>query len=374
MTIIDQAAAPRILLIGRSRDVLGIVLQELRDAGLDVTGTADPDSAADQFDARVFDIVALGGGLLGPAGDPLRSALMSANPDLRLLDVTAPTATHRILAELEHRGSSVDLRAYCARIGYCGSLTPTLETLRALHAHHIAAIPFEAIDALLDRTVDIAPAAVDAKLIAGRRGGYCFEQNSLFQRVLAATGFAVEGLIARVRWMLPPGAPPRPLTHMALRVTIDGIPWLADVGFGGNVLPTPIRLDIEGPQQTGHGPYRLVAFGPVTLLQAQLGDRWESLYELQPLPAAPSDYEVGNWFTSRHPSSHFRHQLIAAKTTTEARYNLLEGRLTVRRPGAPAEQSHLDAKGIEAALEGTFGLPVEQSWRAIIERAASVTA
>ncbi|PSJ42963.1 arylamine N-acetyltransferase family protein [Allosphingosinicella deserti] len=374
MTIIDPAAAPRILLVGRSRDVLDIVLQELRDAGLDVSGTADPESASEHFDPRAFDIAALGGGLLGPGGDAVRSALKAANPDLRLLDVTAPTATHRIMAELEQRGSPVDLEAYCARIGYSGSLTPTLETLRALHAHHIAAIPFEAIDALLDRPIDIAPASVDAKLIAGRRGGYCFEQNGLFQRVLAAMGFAVEGLIARVRWMLPPGAPPRPLTHMAMRVTIDGTPWLTDVGFGGNVLPTPIRLDIEGPQQTRHGPYRLVAFGPVTLLQARLGERWESLYDLQPLPAARSDYEVGNWFTSRHPSSHFRHQLIAAKTTPEARYNLLEGRLTVRRPGAPAEQSHLDAMGIEAVLEGTFGLPVEQSWRPIIERAASVTA
>ena len=373
MTIIDQAAAPRILLIGRSRDVLDIVLQELRDAGLDVVGIADPESASERFDARDFDIAALGGGLLGPAGDAVRTALMTANPDLRLLDVTAPTATHRIMAELGNRRSPVDLRAYCARIGYSGSLTPTVETLRALHAHHIAAIPFEAIDALLDRTIDIAPAAVDAKLITRHRGGYCFEQNGLFQRVLSEIGFAVEGLIARVRWMLPPGAPPRPLTHMALRVTIDGTPWLADVGFGGNVLPTPIRLDIEGPQQTRHGCYRLVAFGPVTLLQAQLGDRWESLYELQPLPAASSDYEVGNWFTSRHPSSHFRHQLIAAKTTSEARYNLLEGRLTERRPGAPAEQSHLDAEGIAAVLEATFGLPVEESWSAVIERAASVT-
>ena len=45
----------------------------------------------------------------------------------------------------------------------------------------------------------------------------------------------------------------------------------------------------------------------------------------------------------------------------------------MRRPGAPAEQSHLDAKGIEAALETTFGLPVEESWRPVIERAASVT-
>ena len=42
-----------------------------------------------------------------------------------------------------------------------------------MQALHVAAIPFEAIDALLGRGVDISPAAVDAKLVGGRRGGYC---------------------------------------------------------------------------------------------------------------------------------------------------------------------------------------------------------
>ena len=97
----------------------------------------------------------------------------------------------------------VDLDAYCARIGYSGPREPTLETLRALQALHAAAIPFEAIDVQLDRGIDLAPAAIDAKLIGGRRGGYCFEQNNLFMRVLAAVGFSVEGLMGRVRWIAP---------------------------------------------------------------------------------------------------------------------------------------------------------------------------
>jgi hypothetical protein len=72
----------------------------------------------------------------------------------------------------------VDLDAYCARIGYDGPLAPDLETLRLLQEHHAAAIAFEAIDVLLGRGVDLAPAAVDQKLIASRRGGYCFGHNN----------------------------------------------------------------------------------------------------------------------------------------------------------------------------------------------------
>ncbi|WP_428632058.1 arylamine N-acetyltransferase family protein [Sphingopyxis sp.] len=103
--------------------------------------------------------------------------------------------------------------------------------LAALQAAHIDAITFEAIDALTGVGIDIGAAAVDAKLIGRRRGGYCFEQNDLFLPVLNAIGFDAEGLLGRVRRMLPDDAPPSPRTHRVVRVKIDGQPWLADVGF-----------------------------------------------------------------------------------------------------------------------------------------------
>ena len=108
-----------------------------------------------------------------------------------------------VVATLSSEAPAVDLAAYCARIGYDGPLTSTLGTLRALQALHPAAIPFEAIDVLTGRGIDISPQAVDAKLIAAGRGGYCYEQNGLFKRVLQAIGFEVEGLIARVNWNAP---------------------------------------------------------------------------------------------------------------------------------------------------------------------------
>src|SRR3546814_7716069 len=95
------------------------------------------------------------------------------------------------------------LRRYFDRIGYAGPAEPTPGVLRALQAAHIAAIPFEAIDALVEGNVDIGADAVAAKLIDQRRGGYCFEQNGLFLRVLRAIGFDAEGLLGRVRWMQP---------------------------------------------------------------------------------------------------------------------------------------------------------------------------
>ncbi|MGH8429485.1 MAG: arylamine N-acetyltransferase family protein, partial [Solimonas sp.] len=186
------------------------------------------------------------------------------------------------MAALENEAASglVDLDAYCARIGYRGPRTPTLATLRALVELHPAAIVFEAIDVLLKWGVDLDPMAVDAKLIHRRRGGYCYEQNGLFKRVLTAIGFDVEGLISRVRWMAPAGRPPAPRSHMALRVTLDGVPWLVDVGVGGCVPTAPLRLDSSEPQPTQHEAFRIIPYGFALLVQARLGEVWQPLYEL----------------------------------------------------------------------------------------------
>lgn len=267
--------------------------------------------------------------------------------------------------------AEVDLDAYCARIGYRGARTPTIETLRALHELHPAAIVFEAIDVLLNRGIDLSPAAVDAKLIASGRGGYCYEHNILFKRVLTALGFQVEGLVARVRWMAPPEAPPRPRTHMALRVTIAGEPWLADVGFGNVVLTSPLRFDSIAPQPTRHEAFRLLPLDNGHLLEIRLGEDWTPVYELSHEAQLDVDYKLPNWYTSTHPTSLFRQQLIVARTTPQARYILQHNHLTVRTPDGGVKHSVLSADELERVLTETFGLAVEPAWRPLIERAVA---
>ncbi len=374
MTALPRAARPaRVLVLGRSPEVLETILQDLRDLGLDAEGSTDAEHAPDRFDARAFDLIAFGGGLAGATSERVGRAFARQNPEVRLLKTHAPRAVADILGALESAPARppVDLDAYCARIGYDGPRTPTLDTLRALIALHASAIVFEAIDVLLGRGVDISPAAVDAKLIHARRGGYCYEHNGLFKRALTAMGFTVEGLIGRVRWLQPPGAPATPPSHMVLRVTVDGVPWLADVGFGSCVPTAPLRLGTTEPQATRYETFRLIPFGSALLVQARIDDRWRALYELSPQAQLDVDYELPNWFTSTHPSSHFRHDLIVARTTPEARYTLAKNRLTIRTPDGRSERRVLDADGIERALAQTFDLPVEPSWRPVIEKAAA---
>lgn len=291
------------------------------------------------------------------------------------LDWTALWQSPAMCMDTTSPSCDIDLDRYFARIGYTGTPRPDLQTLRALTELHPAAIPFEGIDALLGRPVDISPRAIRAKLLDGGRGGYCFEQNGLLRQVLSAIGFQVQGLIGRVLWMVPASALPTPLTHMALRVMVEGERWLADVGFGSCTAGAPLRFDALGaPQPTRHETFRVTRQDAWTLLEAQLPGGWQPLYLLAPEPALEVDYTAANWYTSTHPSSGFRRELRVASTTPDRRTTLLNNRLTIRHAAGGVERRFLDERAIADALVSTFGLQLDSESAACTAAIAAATA
>jgi len=266
--------------------------------------------------------------------------------------------------------TGVNLDAYCKRIGYTGPRTPTLSTLREVLRLHPAAIPYDAIDARLGVGIDLAPAAVDAKLIGAGRGGYCFEQNTLLLRVLLALGFRAEPLSARSRWRRPSNEDVA-RTHMAVRVRIGERDWLADVGFGSCMLTAPLDMGVQGPQETIHEPARLVAQEDGELrIERLLSGEWQPMYDLMLAPQKPVDLWAANWLISTHPASSFHHNLVISRTSDDIRHVLVNTRLTTRRRGADAEHRELDAAGLERSLVEDFGLPMLESLRPLFAELA----
>src|SRR5689334_17036776 len=92
----------------------------------------------------------------------------------------------------------LDIPTYLQRIAYRGSLQPTAATLRALHQAHMLAVPFENLDIHLGRPLLLDRPALFEKIVARRRGGFCYELNGLFAALLQALGFDVTMLSARV--------------------------------------------------------------------------------------------------------------------------------------------------------------------------------
>lgn len=268
----------------------------------------------------------------------------------------------------------MDLDAYFARIGYDGTREPDLATLTAIIGHHAATIPFEAIDVLLGKGIDIAPSAIFEKLVTRKRGGYCFEQNGLLLQVLTTLGFEAKVRLARVLWMRPADAPPPLATHMALIARIDGRDYLADTGFGNGTPTIPLALDTEETQPTPLETFRLRTSPDGNVLEMRVGDHWSPVYEVVAGHPEAHDLADANLFTSTHPESRFRRDLMLARATAEARLLLLGNRLMIR-PGKGGAEVHTLAstEALAEAIETTFGLEVEKEWYDLLARFTSPT-
>jgi N-hydroxyarylamine O-acetyltransferase len=262
---------------------------------------------------------------------------------------------------------SPDQARYFERIGYHGPTAPTLANLNALIFAHVSRIPFENLDILLGRPILLDPAAVEDKLIARRRGGYCFEQNTFFMYVLQALGYRVTPIGARVRMGRTRDETP-PRTHCFLRVELPEGSWLVDVGVGGLSPCAALRLSLETPQETPHEPRRITSEGEWEGLElrapgarlfheAFFDDAWHDVYDFT-LEAMPEiDRELGNWFTSAHPSSHFKARLSVARATPDGRLALLNRRFTRRQRGNVTEQRELASpEELLEVLDREFGL------------------
>ena len=247
----------------------------------------------------------------------------------------------------------VDLKAYAARIEYDGDFTPTLATLRDVHLAHATHIPFENLDILLGRPIRLDLESVTAKLIDARRGGYCFEQNALFASVLETIGFRVTRLAARVRM----GATEvRPRSHMLLAVDVEGGRWLADVGFGGDGLLLPVRLQAGEVQRHFEWQYRVMVEGDLYALQTWRPEGWLDLYSFTLEEQYAADYEVSNYYTSTFPTSPFVTRLIAQRPGKDVRLTLVNRQLTEQRPDEVSEATLADDDAILETLAERFGL------------------
>jgi N-hydroxyarylamine O-acetyltransferase len=237
------------------------------------------------------------------------------------------------------------LNDYLARIGFEGKTAPDFTTLSTLHAAHVASIPFETLDPFLGRRVSIDLPSIHEKMIEGRRGGYCYEQNTLFRAALEAIGFKVAALAGRVRWMSGPEAPLGPRTHMLLKVELAEGLWLADVGFGGCLLDRPLRLETGVEQRTGAGTYLLRENGGLFSLDAQQPGGWRTEYLFDLTPQENSDYEMANWYSSTHPRSIFLENLIMEKVAAGQRYKLVNRRYVVEESGGRV----VEGRNVESA-------------------------
>ena len=251
----------------------------------------------------------------------------------------------------------LDVDAYLARVNYTGPRTADYNTLSSILRSHIASIPFESFDVLLGRPIRLDPEALQAKIVANRRGGYCFEHGSLMYAALQAIGFAPIRHASRVVLFEQRHESVR--QHMFLTVAIDGVTYVIDPGFGPFACPFPIPVD-GSPVPTSAPTHRLSREGNDWILYVtQEGKQvpgWISTMEEE----YPVDFEMMNYYISTHPASFFTHNILASAVTHEGRVNIMNQDVNIIRDGAGESVRLTDRKGLRALVAQHFGFDLPE--------------
>jgi N-hydroxyarylamine O-acetyltransferase len=152
-----------------------------------------------------------------------------------------------------------------------------------------------------------------------------------------------------------PTAIERPPTHMLLAVDIGGASYIADVGFGGLTLTTPLRLKPEIEQATPHETFRLIGGEPDWTLEARIGEAWKPLYIFDMAEKTEADYAASNLMLST--DSPFTRELRVALSPSGRRLALRDNRFTTHVAGEPSESRLLASVAeMREVLSGPFGI------------------
>ena len=190
---------------------------------------------------------------------------------------------------------------YLERIGFDGPINHDGDTLDRLIWAHISTVPFESLDL---HEYGIVPSLnIDdlyEKFVVKRRGGYCFEQNTIFGQLLNDLGFPTYATVVRLL-----GPPIRPNDFFIERKTDDG---------------------------------------------------WANVLYFAQRPIEPCDFEPLNFYCAMQPNSGFRLNRTVNLTLPNGSKALSGKHFTLRRDGVVTEKDIQTPDELEELLREEFGI------------------
>lgn len=245
------------------------------------------------------------------------------------------------------------LTDYLQRIGFTEEPVASADCLCQLMRAHVQSIPFENLDVQAGKIVSLVPEDIVNKIIYGKRGGYCYEVNSLFAMALTALGFEYDLIGARP--MFYPQR--RPKSHMVLMVKIGAQRWLCDTGFGSFGLRAPIELKQLGQvikqdnetfmvDQNERGEF---------ILKALVKGEWANQFGFDLQPMEMVDFMPVNYYNSTHPDAVFVQRYLIMLQRPYGR-TLLSGNQLKQLRGDQEEITEIAPEQLDDVLWREFAL------------------
>ncbi|MDX2565251.1 arylamine N-acetyltransferase [Streptomyces sp. TX20-6-3] len=246
-----------------------------------------------------------------------------------------------------------NLDAYLNRVGYRGrDVDSHWKNLKELNRAHVEAIDFDNIDILLGKEISLHVGDIQDKICNRMRGGYCYEQNSLFAAALERMGYSVTGHGSR---NLLHGNPLAAVTHAFLTVELDGERWLVDTAFGRMGPYGPVNLSGAPAEQSGWLFKTCENDGTFRLLRSPDGGSWTALYSFTLQASYPSDFAVMHHYSSTHQHSKFVNGLVLQKFSSGTFLKINGSEQSKQTPEGTVKRQ-LTRHSLTRALEQDFGM------------------
>ena len=208
----------------------------------------------------------------------------------------------------------MNAKLYLERIGMRPeNVSHTYEFLKALQQNHICSVPYENLDILNDKPIELSGEALFEKIVTKHRGGYCFELNGAVAHLLCELGFATKCYFAR---FLKGEAEIPVRRHRVVVTECQGKRYVVEVGIGIEAPRAPLALEEGTLQECSNGIFKFSRDAFLGwVLQEKVGENWEPYYSFTEEEQLDIDFIQPSFYCEKHPASPFnKSPMVAIKT------------------------------------------------------------
>ena len=246
----------------------------------------------------------------------------------------------------------MNIQNYLERLKIEKVSQPDLDNLKKLHRNHLYNIPFENMDIHYNKKVILDFDLLEKKILTNNRGGFCYELNGLFYKLLTELDYNVKMISAGV--YNNEGMPGTDYDHMALIVKINDDEFLIDVGFGDNFL-TPLKFETDIIQKDDAGFFKIIKEGDrYKLKRSSDGKNFKDEYLFSVQEEKLSNFNERCTYQQTSPESHFTQKRICSKATENGRITLSDLRIIINEKGIKSEIQLKDENEFLESLKKYF--------------------
>lgn len=249
----------------------------------------------------------------------------------------------------------MNISKYLQRLKIENITQPDLINLKLLHKNHLYNIPFENLDIHYNRKIILDFEQLEKKILSNNRGGFCYELNGMFYKLLSELGYKVKMICAGV--YNNEGIPGPDCDHMALIVKINDEEYLADVGFGDNFLE-PLKFELDTIQKDETGFFKIVKHNEnyYELLRSSDGTKFKGEYLFKIVEEKLENFQAMCNYHQISPESHFTQKRVCSKAIENGRITLSDLKIIETESGVKSEIQLNSEEEFLESLKKYFGI------------------